>query len=68
MNQFYRTTASVDELKTFYAYLLGQRGWKAERIGRIVPLGLEFSKDGHHLSITIESRPGPTSVTITLRH
>jgi WD40 repeat protein len=61
----YGAPAGIDEVKTFYGYVLGERGWK-NTSDPMMPQSLSFQKKGHTLNVSVyESKPGETLVNLS---
>lgn len=61
----YAASAGIEEVKTFYGYVLGERGWK-NTSDPMMPQSLSFQKNGHTLNVSVyESKPGETLVNLS---
>lgn len=61
----YAAPAGIDEVKTFYGYVLGERGWKSKS-DPTMPQSVSFEKNGHTLNLSVyEQMPGETLVNLT---
>lgn len=60
----YAASADSEEIKAFYRYLLGERGW-TEVVNQTTQYALAFQKDGFSLSVSsYGDKPGETYVSL----